>query len=158
MKHAFITQEDHYGKAIRTFYTQDQASKKPLIALAAYSGTTVSQITGRLASMTRDVLAQDFLLVADKEWYCGQLIQELHAQYGIDVLTPVKASPKRLREFDTVSLDSYDQTVWGNVAALYTTMTDFDGPLRMLLKKRRNGTYFALITPACDMTADTAMP
>src|SRR6059036_1877841 len=37
-------------------------------------------------------------------------------------------------------------------------MTDFDGPLRMLLKKRRNGTYFALITPACDMTADTAMP
>jgi hypothetical protein len=28
----------------------------------------------------------------------------------------------------------------------------------MLLKKRRHGTYFALITPACDMTADTAMP
>ena len=158
MKNAFITQEDRYGKAIRTFYTQDQASKKPLIALAAYSGTTVSQMTGRLAALTRDVLAQDFLLVADKEWYCGQLIQELHTQYGIDVLTPVKASPKRQREFDTVPLDSYDQTMWGNVAALYTTMTNFDGPLRMLLKKRRNGTYFALITPAGDMTADTAMP
>src|SRR5262245_65760825 len=28
----------------------------------------------------------------------------------------------------------------------------------MLLKKRRNGQYFALITPACAMTADTAMP
>lgn len=28
----------------------------------------------------------------------------------------------------------------------------------MLLKKQRNGTYFALITPACTMTADTAMP
>ncbi len=26
-KHSFITQEAHYGKAIRTFYTQDQASK-----------------------------------------------------------------------------------------------------------------------------------
>jgi hypothetical protein len=25
----------------------------------------------------------------------------------------------------------------------------------MLLKKRRDGKYFALITPACDMTADT---
>ena len=34
----------------------------------------------------------------------------------------------------------------------------FNGPLRMLLKKRRDGKYFALITPACDMTADTAMP
>ena len=45
MKQSFITQEAHYGKAIRTFYTQDQASKKPLMALAAYSGTTVSQIT-----------------------------------------------------------------------------------------------------------------
>ena len=44
------------------------------------------------------------------------------------------------------------------MAAVYTTMTDFDGPLRMLLKKRRDGKYFALITPACPMTADTAMP
>jgi Transposase DDE domain len=158
MKHSFITQEDRYGKAIRTFYTQDQASKKPLIALAAYSGTTVSQVTRRLAGLTRDIFGRDFLLVADKEWYCGQLIQELHIQYGVAVLTPVKASPKRLVEFDAVPLEQYDQTVWGNVAAVYTTMTDFDGPLRMLLKRQRNGTYFALITPASDMTADTAMP
>jgi len=158
MKHAFITQEDRYGKAIRTFYTQDQTSKKPLIALAAYSGTTVSQVTHRLAGLTRAILGRDFLLVADKEWYCGQLIQELHAHYGVAVLTPVRSSPKRLGEFDAVPLEQYDQTVWGNVAAVYTTMTDFDGPLRMLLKKRRDGKYFALITPACTMTADTAMP
>jgi len=158
MKPSFITQEDRYGKAIRTFYTQDQASKKPLIALAAYSGTTVSQVTRRLAGLTRDIFGRDFLLVADKEWYCGQLIQELHTQYGVAVLTPVKSSPKRLVEFDAVPLEQYDQTVWGNVAAVYTTMTDFDGPLRMLLKRQRNGTYFALITPASDMTADTAMP
>jgi Transposase DDE domain len=158
MKLAFITQEHRYGKAIRTFYTQDQASKKPLIALAAYSGTTVSQVTRRLATLTRTILARDFLLVADKEWYCGQLIQDLHAQYGVEVLTPVKASPKRLVEFDAVPLQQYDKTVWGNVATLYTTMTDFDGPLRLLLKKRRDGKYFALLTPACDMTADTAMP
>jgi hypothetical protein len=32
MKHAFMPQEDRYGKALRTFYTQDQTSKKPLIA------------------------------------------------------------------------------------------------------------------------------
>jgi hypothetical protein len=97
-------------------------------------------------------------MVADKEWYCGQLIQDLHAQYGVEVLTPVKSSPKRQAEFHAVPLEQYDQTVWGNIAAVYTTMADFDGPLRMLLKKRRNGTYFALLTPACDMTADTAMP
>jgi len=158
MKHAFIAQEDRYGKAIRTFYTQDQTSKKPLIALATYSGTTVSQVTRRLATLTRAILGRDFLLVADKEWSCGQLIQELHAQYGVAVLTPVKSSPKRLVEFEAVPLEQYDQTIWGNVAAVYTTMTDVDGPLRMLLKKRRNGTYFALITPACAMTADIAMP
>jgi len=158
MQHAFITQEDRYGKAIRTFYTQDQASKKPLIALAAYSGTTVSQVTHRLADLTRDILGRDFLMVADKEWYCGQLIQELHAQYGVAVLTPVKSSPKRLEAFDAVPLEQYDQTIWGNVAAVYTTMTDFDGPLRMLLKKRRNGTYFALITPAHTLTTAITMP
>jgi hypothetical protein len=158
MKQSFITQEDRYGKAIRTFYTQDQVSKKPLMALAAYSGTTVSQVTRRLAGLTRDILGRDFLLVADKEWYCGQLSQDLHAEYGVAVLTPAKASPKRQVEFEAVPLDPYDQTVWGNVATVYTTMTDFNGPLRMLLKKRRTGQYFALITPACAMTADTAMP
>src|SRR5439155_23453811 len=156
MKQSFITHEDRYGKAVRTFYTQDQASKKPLMALAAYSGTTVSQVTRRLAGLTRDILGRDFLLVADKEWYCGQLIQDLHAEYGVAVLTPAKASPKRQVEFEAVPLDQYDQTVWGNVATVYTTMTDFNGPLRMLLKKRRTGQYFALITPACPMTANTA--
>jgi Transposase DDE domain len=158
MKQSFITQEAHYGKAIRTFYTQDQASKKPLIALAAYSGTTVSQITRHLATLTRTVLDRDFLMVADKEWYCGQLIQDLHAQYGVEILTPIKSSPKRQAEFEAVPLESYDQSIWGQVATLYTTITHFNGPLRMLLKKRRNGQYFALITPACDMTAETAMP
>ena len=158
MKQSFITQEDRYGKAVRTFYTQDQASKKPLLAVAAYSGTTVSQVTRRLATLTRAILGRDFLMVADKEWYCGQLIQALHAQHGVEVLIPVKSSPKRQVEFDAVPLEQYDQTVWGNVAAVYTTMTDVDGPLRMLLKKRPNGTYFALITPACAMTPDTAMP
>ncbi len=140
MKYSFITQEDRYGKAIRTFYTQDQQSKKPLIALATYSGTTVSQVTRRLARLTRDILGRDFLMVADKEWYCGQLIQELHPQCGVTVLTPVKSSPQRLAAYDAVPLDQYDRTVWGNVAAVYTTMTHFDGPLRLLLKKRRNGT------------------
>ena len=158
MQPSFITHEDRYGKAVRTFSTQDQASKKPLIALAAYSGTTVAQVTRHVAALTRAILGRDFLLVADKEWYCGQLIQDLHAQYGVEVLTPVQASPQRQVELAVLPLEPYDPTSWGNVAAVDTTMTDFDGPLRMLVKKRRHGTDFALITPACAMTADTAMP
>ena len=158
MKLSFLTKEDRYGKAIRTFYTQDQESKKPLVALAAYSGTTVSQVTRQLAARTHDVLGSDFLLVADKEWYCGQLIQELHQQCGVTVLTPVKSSPKRLAEFEGIPLDQYNPTAWGNIATLYTKMTDFNGSLRLLLKKRRDGKFFALITPAAEMTAGTAMP
>ena len=128
MKQSFITQEDRYGKAVRTVSCQDQASKKPLIALAASSGTTVSQVTRRLATLMRTILKRDFLMVADTEWDCGQLIQDLHAEYGVAVLTPAKASPKRQGEFDAVPLDQYDQTVWGHVATVSTTMTDFDGP------------------------------
>jgi hypothetical protein len=158
MKLSFITKEDRYGKAIRTFYSQDQKSKKPLIALAAYSGATVSQVTRQLADLTHGVLGQDFVMVADKEWYCGQLIEELNAKHGVKVLTPVKGSKKRMAEFNAVPLEDYDKTVWGNIATLHTTMTNFDGPLRLLLKKRRDGKYFALITPEVDMATDTAMP
>ena len=92
MKQSYITKEGRYGKAIRCFYTQDQNSKKPLIAMAAYSGTTVAQTTNKLAEMTRDILNRKFVLVADKEWFCGQLIQELHEQFGISILVPVRRS------------------------------------------------------------------
>jgi hypothetical protein len=158
MQQSFLTQEERYGKAIRTFDTQDQVSKKPLMALAASSGTTVSQVTRRLAGVTRAILGRDFLLGADKAWDCGPLLQDLHAAYGGAVLTPAKASPKRQVEFEAVPLHQYAQTVWGHVATVYTTLTDCNGPLRLLLKKRRTGQYCALITPACAMTADTAMP
>jgi hypothetical protein len=158
MPHAFIPQEDRYGQAIRPFDTQAQASKKPRMALAASSGTTVSQVTHRLAGLTRAILGRDCRLVADKAGDGGPRIQDRHAPYGVAVLTPVRSSPPRLGAFDAVPLEPYDQTVWGNVAAVSTTMPDFAGPWRMLLTKRRDGQSFALITPACPMTADTAMP
>jgi len=79
MQHAFIPQEDRYGKAIRPFDTQAQASKKPRMALAASSGTTVSLVTHRLAGLTRAILGRNCLLVADKAGYGGPLIQERHA-------------------------------------------------------------------------------
>ncbi|MDO8754588.1 MAG: transposase, partial [Anaerolineales bacterium] len=70
----------------------------------------------------------------------------------------MKSSTKRKEQFDAVPMDKYDRTIWGNIATLYTTMTNFDGPIRLLLKRRRNGKYFALITPATEVTAETAMP
>ncbi len=97
-------------------------------------------------------------MVADKEWYCGQLIDELNKQYGITILVPAKKTKKRLEEFEAVTLDKYDQTVWGNIATVYTTMNDFDGPILMFLKKRKDGKYFALLTSENEMTSDTAMP
>ena len=63
-----------------------------------------------------------------------------------------------LEEFEAVTLDKYDQTVWGNIATVYTTMNDFDGPILMFLKKRKDGKYFALLTSENEMTSDTAMP
>lgn len=158
MKNSYLPKEGRYGKAIRTFYTQNQASKKPLIALAAYSGTTVSQITNRIAALTRDVMKRDFLMVADKEWYCGQLLNELHNQYGVSVLTPVKDSKKRIVEYEAIPVDKFRKTIWGNIASLYTTMNGFDGPLRLLLKKRSDGKYFALVAPEQSLTAEIAMP
>jgi hypothetical protein len=158
MPHAFITPEDRDGTARRPFDTPDQAAKPPRSALAASSGPTVSQVTPRVAGLPRAILGRDVLLVADTAWSCGPLIQALHAHYGVAVLPPGRSSPTRLGELDAVPLEPYDQTVWGHVAAVSTTMTDCDGPLRMLLKQRRDGQSCALITPACPMTADIAMP
>ena len=158
MKLSFITKEGRYGKAIRTFYTQDQKSKKPLMALVAYSGTSVSQATGNLMGLTKSILGQDFLVVADKEWYCGKLIRELHKRHGIKVLVPAKNTEKRVQEFQSVPLQKYKKSLWGNIATIYTDMTDFDGPLLMFLKKRQDGKYFALLTSEIDMPSDTAMP
>jgi len=128
MQHSFITQEDRDGKAVRPFSPQDQTSKKPRIALAASSGTPVSPVTRRWAMLTRAILARDVLMVADTAWDCGQLLQALHAPYGLAVLPPIKASPTRLVECDAGPLEHSDQTIGGNGAAVSTTMTDFDGP------------------------------
>ena len=158
MPHACITQEGRDGQAIRPFDTQAQASQTPRMALAASSGPTVSQVTQRWAGLTRDILGRDGLRGADKAWYCGPRIQALPTHDGVAVLTPVRSSPTRLGECDAVPLEPYDQTIWGHVAAVSPTMTDVDGPVRRRLQKRRDGTSVALITPACPMPADTAMP
>ena len=79
MQPACMPQEDRSSKAIRTFSPQAQTSQKPLSAWAASSGTTVSQVTHRLATLTRTLLGRDVLLVADKAGYCGPLIQARHA-------------------------------------------------------------------------------
>jgi len=147
MKQSYITKEGRYGKAIRCFYTQDQASKKPLIAMAAYSGTTVTQSTDAAASLTGNILDGRYMLVADKEWYCGRLIQELHEQYGINVLVPTKKSNSRMAEINSIPLSDYMKSSYGNITAVYTTMKDFNGPLKMFIKKQPDGSVFALITP-----------
>ena len=158
MKKSYITQDKKYGKAIRTFYTQDQISKKPLMAIASYSGTSVSQITEKLVKETKEILKRNFIMVADKEWYCGQLIQDLHKKHGVSILVPVKRSQKRLNEFETVPIDQYNNSISGNIAAVYTTMKNFSGPLLLMLKKNPDGKFFALITPNQRLTEDDAFP
>ena len=115
--------------------------------MAAYSGATVAQTTDAIASLTGDILDGSYMLVADKEWYCGQLIQELHEQYGISVLVPVKKSNSRMTEFSAIPMSEYKKSDFGNIAAVYTTMKGFNGPLKMFVKDQPDGSVFALITP-----------
>lgn len=158
MKQSYLTKEERYGKAIRTFYTQDQHSGKPLLAMATYSGTKVAQVTQRITGLTQDILERDFLMVADKEWYCGQLINELHKAYGVSLLVPIKRSKKRVAEFAAVPWEAYEKTAGGSIAIVYTTMKDFNGPLQLFLKKRPDGKYFALLTPCEDVAKEMVMP
>jgi len=94
MKASYLSKDKTYGKAIRTFYTQDQASKKPLFAKvaysgatvtfytqdqsskkplfakAAYSGATVAQVTPQLVEANKEILGGPFLTVNDNLPHC----------------------------------------------------------------------------------------
>lgn len=147
MKASYITREKTYAKAIRTFYTQDQRSKKPLFAKAAYSGTTVSQVTPQLVEFNREILGGGFLGVMDKEWFVGSLLDQLDKIYGIEVLLPVKRTARRIREMEAISFANFKEHYsTGPIAALFTELKDFTGKLKLFVKRNDDGSFFALMT------------
>src|SRR5207245_10546011 len=119
---------------------------------SSYHATTLA------AYPTRPRGGRNLLLHAYTARDCRPLSQDRHAPYGVTVLPPVTASPTRRAACATVPLAPYAQPIWGHVAAVSTTLTDGDGPLRRLVQQRRHGTSCALLTPAHAMTAATARP
>lgn len=147
MKASYIPKEKIYAKAIRTFYTQDQSSKKPLFAKAAYSGTTVSQVTPQLVASNKEILGGGFLGVMDKEWFVGSLLDELDKIHGIQVLLPVKRTSKRIREMEAISFSNFKERYSNEpIAALFTELNDFTGKLKLFVKRNDDGSFFALMT------------
>ncbi len=147
MKASYLSKDKTYGKAIRTFYTQDQDSKKPLFAKVAYSGATVAQVTPQLVEANKEILGGPFLCVYDKEWFIGSLLDQLDKIHGIQVLLPVKRTPKRLKEMKSIPFEkfkySYDNQP---VAKLVTDLDGFTGKMNMFVKKNGDNTFFALLT------------
>lgn len=147
MKASYLSKDKAYGKAIRAFYTQDQASKKPLFAKVAYSGATVAQVTPQLVEANKKILGKPFLSVNDKEWFIGSLLDQLDKIHGIQVLLPVKRTPKRIKELETIPYEKFKYRYENQpVAKLVTDLNGFTGKMKMFVKKNSDGTFFALIT------------
>jgi hypothetical protein len=147
MKASYLSKDKTYGKAIRTFYTQDQASKKPLFAKVAYSGATVAQVTPQLVEANKEILGGSFLSVNDKEWFIGSLLEQLDKIHGIQVLLPVKRTPKRLREMKAIPFEKFKYRYHNQpVAKLVTDLDGFTGQMKMFVKRNSDNTFFALIT------------
>ena len=147
MKASYLSKDKTYGKAIRTFYTQDQASKKPLFAKVAYSGATVAQVTPELVEANKEILGGSFLTVNDKEWFIGSLLEQLDKIHGIQVLLPVKRTPKRLREMKAIPFEEFKYRYDNQpVAKLVTDLDGFTGQMKMFVKRNSDNTFFALIT------------
>lgn len=147
MKASYLSKDKAYGKAIRTFYTQDQASKKPLFAKAAYSGTTVAQVTPQLVEANKEILEGPFLTVNDKEWFIGSLLDQLDKIYGIQVLLPLKRTPKRISEMEAISFDKFKHRHDNQpIATLVTELDGFNGKMKLFVKRNSDSTFFALIT------------
>ena len=147
MKPSYLSKEKAYGKAIRTFYTQDQASKKPLFAKAAYSGATVAQMTPQLVEANKEILGGPFLTVNDKEWFIGSLLDQLDKIHGIQVLLPVKRTAKRIKEMEAISFEKFkSRHANQRIATLVTELDGFVGQMKLFVKQNNDRTFFALIT------------
>jgi hypothetical protein len=147
MKASYLSKDKAYGKAIRTFYTQDQASKKPLFAKVAYSGATVAQVTPQLVEANKEILGGPFLSVNDKEWFIGSLLDQLDKIHGIQVLLPLKRTPKRIREMETIPFEEFKYRYENQpIARLITELDGFTGQMKLFVKRNGDGTFFALIT------------
>lgn len=147
MKRSYFTKTDSYGKAIRIFYTQDQDSRKPLFAKVAYSGTTVAQVTPHLAEANKEIVGKNFLYVCDKEWFIGDLLDQLDKIYGIKVLLPLKRTANRIREMEKISFEKFKYLHENQpIAKLFTDLEGFKGPMRLFVKLNNDGSFFALIT------------
>ena len=147
MKASYLSKDKAYGKAIRTFYTQDQTSKKPLFAKAAYSGATVAQVTPQLVEANKEILGGPFLTVNDKEWFIGSLLDQLDKIYGIQVLLPVKRTPRRLSEMEAIPFQKFKHRHESQpIATLVTELDGFAGKMKLFVKRNSDGSFFALMT------------
>lgn len=147
MKASYLSKDKVYGKAIRTFYTQDQATKKPLFAKAAYSGATVAQVTPHLVEVNKEILGGPFLSVCDKEWFIGSLLDQLDKIHGIEVLLPLKRTAKRIREMEAIPFEEFKYRYENQpIARLVTELDGFTGKMKLFVKRNEDGTFFALIT------------
>ena len=147
MKASYLSRDKAYGKAIRTFYTQDQASKKPLFAKVAYSGATVAQVTPQLVEANKQILGGPFLSVNDKEWFIGTLLDQLDKVHGIQVLLPLKRTAKRIREMEAISFEQFKYRHQNQpIARLVTELDGFAGKMKLFVKRNSDDTFFALIT------------
>lgn len=147
MKASYLSKDKTYGKAIRTFYTQDQASKKPLFAKVAYSGATVAQVTSQLVEANKEILGGPFLTVSDKEWFVGSLLDQLDKIHGIQLLLPLKRTAKRIREMEAIPFEEFKYRYENRpIARLVTELDGFTGQMKLFVKQNGDGTFFALIT------------
>jgi hypothetical protein len=147
MKPSYLSKEKNYGKAIRTFYTQDQASKKPLFAKVAYSGATVAQVTPQLVEANKEILGGPFLSVNDKEWFIGTLLDQLDKIHGIQVLLPLKRTAKRIKEMEAIPFEQFKSRYQNQpIATLVTELDGFCGQMKLFVKRNTDGTFFGLIT------------
>ncbi|MBW2307707.1 MAG: hypothetical protein JRG73_12325 [Deltaproteobacteria bacterium] len=107
MKASYLSKDKTHGKAIRTFYTQDQASNKPLVAKVAYSGAPVAQVPPQLVESNKEILGGSVLSVNDKEWFIGSLLDQLDKIHGTQVLLPIKRTAKRIREMESIPFEKF---------------------------------------------------
>jgi len=81
-------------KMIQTFFSICTKTGQPIMANMASTGMPASRATRSLLESTRKIIAKPALVVADKEHFTQELIEDSGANGQYDLLVPVPKTPK----------------------------------------------------------------
>ena len=132
---------DRPTKVAQTFFALDADSHQPLCFLTATSARSVTQATPELLDMASRILNSqnsDTLVLADAEHFSVELLDQVRAQTGFDLLVPMRNHRSLQKQLQGIAPEQFTPRWAGYATAqLPYTLTDSQtGPFYQFIQRQ----------------------